>query len=288
MGNILFVVWRESLEAVLIVSILYSFIKKGIVQGKVEVRSLSYVWGGVAAGIALSSLLAVATVGVQDSLQGRALDYFQTTVLFVSALLMTQMVVWMNEHGKKIKTKLESDVTEASKHSGHWGVAIVAALAVAREGAELVVYLYSLVLENKGLGASGVAALTALGIALALFTVWSFSKGIKFISYPLFFRVTSMALLFSAAGLVVNGTNRLIEMDLLPSLVDPIWNTSAVLDGHGVFGGIVSAFTGYRARPSLMLVLIYTGYWLLTFIWMKREAITAALGFRSEIQLGQA
>jgi len=267
MGNIIFIVWRESLEAVLIIGILHSFLTR-----KSDTRSsVRYMWSGVACGIVLSALLALTTIKIQNELTGRALEYFQTSILFVSAILMTQMVVWMNKHGRLMKKELETNLSQAMSKSGLLGIALVAALSIAREGTETVVYLYSLTLENSASGPVLLTLAACGGLTLALSTAWIVSKGIKFLNYAMFFKVTSYALLFSAAGLIVTGTSRLIEIDVLPTLVDPLWNTSWMLDGASRFGGIIATFTGYRSRPSLMIVLVYIAYWFLAFAWMKRD-----------------
>ncbi|MGZ3688763.1 MAG: FTR1 family protein [Bdellovibrionota bacterium] len=267
MGNVFFIVWRESLEAVLVVGILLSFVSKTASASQAR----RAVWAGVPAGLALSLILGLITMRVQDALSGRALDLFQASTFLVSAALMTQMVFWMNRHGRAMKANLETGLTRAMTRSGLWGAAIVAMLAVAREGSETVVYLYSLLLENHaGAGFYGAAG---LGIALALATAWFTARGIKLLNISVFFKVTSAVLLLSAAGLVVSGTAKLIEMDLLPSLKNPLWNTAWLLDGSSAIGRFVSAFTGYRARPSAMVALAYAAYWLLTGFWMKRETV---------------
>lgn len=273
MGNVLFVVWRESLEAVLIVGILHSFLTRK--QGDLVRRAVKAMWIGVAAGLALSILLAYCTVFVQDQLSGRALDWFQAVVMLISAGLMTQMVMWMNRNGRKLKHVLETEMQEAMSSPGAlggvWGAGFVAMFAVAREGSETVVYLYGLALENRGLtGAWPLAGAALLGIVLALFTAFTVARGIRFLSYPTFFKVTSYALLFSAAGLVTSGVAKLIEMDILPSLVDPVWNSTWLLDSSHGAGAFFATLTGYRARPALTMVIAYGAYWIVGLGLMNR------------------
>jgi len=205
-------------------------------------------------------------------LQGRALDWFQALVMLISAGLMTQMVMWMNRNGRKLKTVLETEMQEAMTTSGVWGAGFVAMFAVAREGSETVVYLYGLALENRGLtGTWPLAGAAALGIALALFTAFAVARGIRFLSYPTFFKVTSYALLFSAAGLVTSGVAKLIEMDILPSLADPVWNTTWLLDSSHGAGAFFATLTGYRARPALTMVIAYAVYWVIGLGLMNRS-----------------
>jgi len=54
MGNALFVIWRESAEAMLVVGILYAWLKR-----QPDARlGMRYLWGGVAAGVGLALGLA--------------------------------------------------------------------------------------------------------------------------------------------------------------------------------------------------------------------------------------
>ncbi|KAG0773495.1 hypothetical protein G6F21_014335 [Rhizopus arrhizus] len=55
MEQVLFIVWRESVEAMLVVGILYTWLRS-TPEGK---RGLNYLWGGVAAGLALAVALAL-------------------------------------------------------------------------------------------------------------------------------------------------------------------------------------------------------------------------------------
>jgi high-affinity iron transporter len=179
--------------------------------------------------------------------------------------------MWMNRNGRRLKNALESEMGQAMSTTGAWGAGLVAMFAVAREGSETVVYLYGLALENRGLtGAWPLAGAAVLGIGLALLTAYTVARGIRFLSYPTFFKITSYALLFSAAGLVTSGVGKLIEMDVLPALVDPLWNTSWLLDSSHGAGAFFSTLTGYRARPSLMMALAYGLYWIVGLGVMNR------------------
>jgi high-affinity iron transporter len=81
------------------------------------------------------------------------------------------------------------------------------------------------------------------------------------VSWRTFFRVSEILLLLLAGALLVGAVEKLISFDLLPSLVDSLWDTSAVLDDGSRVGSLVAAFTGYRAHPSLLLLLVLAVYW---------------------------
>ena len=81
--------------------------------------------------------------------------------------------------------------------------------------------------------------------------------------------------LLVAGALLVNGVDRMIALDWLPPLADPLWDTSAwVDDGHGV-GSIMASFLGYRARPSGVLVLCLLSFWAFA-VWRMRSGARRA------------
>lgn len=257
MGNVLFVVWRESVEAMLVIGILYAWLRNN--QG--GERGIPWLWGGVAGGIALALALGWAMLSVQNGLSGETLEIFQTAVVFIAAALITQMVLWMKKHGREMKRQLEREAEQATRNARWIGIAVVAALAVAREGAETVIFLYGMGLEKGSGGMVPLAGGAAAGLLLALATAWAVERGLRFLNYGTFFRVSGFLLLLFASALVMNGGERLIGMGWLPPLVDPLWDSSALLDDSTTLGNLVASLTGYRAHPSLAALLLYAAYW---------------------------
>jgi len=264
MGSVLIIVWRESLEAVLVIGILYAYLKRAGGQG-----ALGYLAGGVLAGIALSIALAYASLRIQSELQGQALAYFQAGILFVAAVLITQMVLWMDKHGRHMRRHLEQSLDQAIASKSLLGAAIVAALAVAREGAEMVMFLYGLGLAHGQHVLANLLIGSALGLVLALMTAWAVARGIRGLNYRTFFRATGVLLLLLAAGLLVTGVNRLIQMGAVSPIVQPVWNSSWLLSDSSTVGRVVASFTGYSARPSLSAVAAYLGYWIVVLGWRR-------------------
>ena len=263
MGNGFFVVWRESLEAFLIAGILYAWLQANDDSGAGR-RAL---FGGLAAGVGLALLLGWALLSVQDELTGEALDLFQTATLLVAAGLITQMVLWMRKHGRTIKAQLHADLSAAAERSGYWGVAVVAALAVAREGAETVIFLYGLA---QGGELSALAIGSALGFAAAALTAWLAAKSLARLNLGLLLRLSSILLLVLASALFVTAIDRLIGAGWLPPMLDPVWDTSLLIDDATTTGKLFSDFAGYRARPALTTLLAWAAYWTVVFIgWRK-------------------
>ena len=256
MGSTVFIVWRESVEAMLVVGILHSWLKFNDVGG----AGLRALWLGVACGVGLAGVLGWVMVAAQGELSGQALEWFQIGMLLAAAALIVQMVLWMRRQGSRMRQNLHQNLALAVQRSGLIGIASVTALAIAREGAEAAVFLYGASLESGG--AASLVAGAALGFGLAALTAWALGRGLRFLDYRRFFLVSGWMLLMFAVALLVSAVDRLVGAGLLPALVDPLWDTSWLLDDGRRLGSVLAALLGYRARPSLMLVIVYVAYWV--------------------------
>jgi high-affinity iron transporter len=268
MGNALFIIWRESAEAMLVVGILYAWLRQRP-DAKVGMR---YLWGGVALGAGLALALALVMLGIASTLSGDGLEYFQLGMMVVAAGLIVQMVVWMRRHGRTLRKDLEGEMAREAGAARWWGMLIVVALAVGRESAETVVFLYGIGLQQDGVN---FPLVLAIGLALAFATFWLLQQGGRVLSWRHFFRVSEALLLLLAGALVVSSVEKLIGLGVLPALVDPVWDTSALLDDSGRLGGLLASFTGYRAKPALLPLLALALYWGGVVLLLRRGATAA-------------
>ncbi|MDM8355122.1 FTR1 family iron permease [Pandoraea communis] len=267
MGQVMFIVWRESVEALLVVGILHAWLANPEHGAK---RGLPYLWTGVALGIAAAVALGAALVGFTEVLSGDAQDYFQTAMVLIACVLIVQMVFWMKRHGRTLKRDMESSLQKNQDQGTWWGVLVLVALAIAREGSETAIFLYGIGFGQQGSVPLSMWLAVVIGFVLALFTFWLLQLGGKIFSWRLFFRVTEIMLLFLAAGLLESGLDRLISLELVPTLVDQLWDTSAILDDASPFGSLVATLTGYRAHPAGMNLLVYAVYWIFMWVLLKR------------------
>lgn len=267
MINAFVVVWRESLEALLVIAVLLAWIAR---QGEPQ-RLRRGVWAGLGAGIALAAALGAATFAVQSQLQGEALEVFQAGIALASAALVVQMVAWMRRHGAGMKRDLER---RAQRSSGALGVALVTALAVAREGAETVVFLYGIGLEREPLGALALWAGAAAGLAAALLCAWAIARGARRLNLRTLLRASEFMLLAVATAMLGHGIERLIGLDWLPTLADPAWDSSALLDDGTGIGRVLADFAGYRARPAGSLVIGYLLFWSAALLALRPRTAT--------------
>ncbi|MEM5419604.1 FTR1 family protein [Paraburkholderia sp. BR14263] len=269
MGQVMFIVWRESVEALLVVGILYAWLKNGDADAR---RGVPYLWGGVALGILAAIGLGAALVGFTEVLSGDAQDYFQTGMVLVACVLIVQMVLWMKQHGRTLKREMEESLEKSTQDANWWGITILVTLAIAREGSETVIFLYGLGFGQSGHVDASQYLAVLIGLALAFLTFYLLQLGGKIFSWRHFFRITEIMLLFLGAGLFQTGVDKLIDKEILPTIVDQVWNSSAILDDSSTFGSLVATLTGYRAHPALMNLIAYAVYWLVVWFLVRRAS----------------
>lgn len=273
MTQSMFIVWRESVEALLVIGILQAWVSR---QQQAS-QLLRYVWAGAALGLLLSGVLAGLILLAGEAMSGTANEWFQASLALVASLLIVQMVGWMHRNARTLKHDLTRHADQRLSRQGGLGLLLLALLAVSREGSETVVFLYGAGARLQGpqLGLFAVGALA--GLVLSLLTVSLLHSSRRFISWPRFFAISEAILLLLGAALLVSGIERvggqLLAMDwpeaVYRGIGDALWDSSAILDdGHG-FGGFLADFTGYRASPSAMTLLVWLGYWSVVAAWLR-------------------
>lgn len=257
------VVWRESLEATLVVVILLAYLRRIGQAGKYR-----YIYLGVIAALAACVVFARVSAYLEGLFEGAGEEIFQASIIVLAVVVVTTMVIWMHRQAGTLRASLEGQAALAIEHGQVLSLALLAALAVFREGCETVLFLWGLAMssgaltgEMLGAGAAGAAAAVAMGYLLFL--------GAARINLKMFFEVTAAALLIIAAGMLAEAANKLIGVGMLPPIVGQVWNSAWLLDERGPLGSIAAMLFGYRSRPSLMEVAVYIMYFppVLFLMW---------------------
>lgn len=274
MGQVLFVVWRESFEALLVVGIIYAWIKRS----PTPQQGMKYLWGGVVFGLFLAIILALSIYGVFSSLEDMWQSLFMIAMEILACVLIVQMVYWMNGQGKSLKANIENELTQKTQQQSAWGILLIIAIAIAREGSEVVVFLSSHIMALNAQTALPFFIEAFIGLLVAAFTLWLFLLTSKVISWRYFFTVTGFLLLFLAVSLLLKAVeeiaNLLIEIDFeLPDFfIYPLWDISHILDDSSVFGNFLVSFFAYRSQPIGLSVVTFIVYWVVVALLFKRGA----------------
>jgi high-affinity iron transporter len=217
-------------------------------------------------------LLAWALNTAQSEFEGAALEHFNNIIIAVAIVLMTHMCIWMKQNARDLKGNLQSGMDKSLEKSHYWEIALLAMLAVGREGSETVIFLYGVAIESiEKQQVQSLLFTIGLGLLASLVTWVVFSKGLKFFKQQVFFKVTTAILLLTASNLTLQLSRKLIQNETLPSLKDQLWDTSFLVDEQSSVGHIFSSVTGYQSTPALMTVLIFAAYWAVTLYFYRRE-----------------
>lgn len=198
---------REGVEAALVVGIVLVYLAR---TGRTYLSR--YVWGGVAAAVALSLAVAIALERFSISEDG-----FEGLMYLVAAFFVVTMIWWMNSVAKHLKKEIEQKVEKYAAREGPaagWAIGLFVFLMVLREGAELALILRAVEMSTEGLQ-TWIGTLAGIGAAVAVGLF--FFKGTLKVPLHRFFAVTSSILILVAIQLAVTGLHELSEAQWIPS-----------------------------------------------------------------------
>ncbi len=244
------IVFREVIEAGLIVGIVLAATRG------VPARTV-FVMGGIAAGVVGASLLAVFAGSISSALEGMGQEIFNASILAIAVVMLAWHNIWMARHGRELAAELKAaGQAVAAGSKTLMALAAVVGIAVLREGAEVVLFLYGIVVANADSGmnllAGGLLGLAA-GAALSALTY----AGLVTIPSRYLFSVTTLLITFLAAGMAAQCVSFLERADLLNVLSNTLWDTSAILPADSLPGRVLHTLVGYDDRPSVMQVIVY-------------------------------
>lgn len=255
MAASLLITLREGLEAALIVGIILAYL------GKTGHRDKSgVVWAGVGLSIVTSLLIGAFIFMTAGGLEGHAEKIFEGAAMFTAAGVLTYMILWMRRQAITLRAHLQAQVHTALATGSLGALGLLAFVAVGREGVETALFIFAATKTATPLSAT---AGGALGLAAAVVLGYLLYRGTYRLNLRAFFNVTSVLLLLFAAGLLAHGIHEFHEASLVPSIIEHVWDTNAILHEGSTMGGFAKALFGYNGNPSLVEVLAYASYLIL-------------------------
>ena len=244
----LIIVFREALEAGLIVGIVLAATEGVPGRGR-------WIAGSIAAGAAGASLVAAA---LSNAFEGAGQEVFTAAILCFAVVMLSWHILWMSHHAPTVAAELR-EVGRAVRlgQRSLLALAIVVAVAVMRERAEVVLFLYGIIVASHtsalSLATGGVA-----GLAAACLVSWLLYRGLVAIPVHRLFSVTNGLVALLAAGMAGQAASVLHGADILPGWGEHLWDTSFVLADDSFLGRSLHALVGYSARPSGIQLAAYS------------------------------
>lgn len=248
----LIIVLREVIEAGLIVGIVLAVTQRTPNRAR-------YILGGVGGGLFGASLVAIFAGALSKAFEGVGQELFNAFILGVAVIMLTWHNVWMARHGRQLSEDLRRIGGEVSSGSRSLiALAVVIGVAVLREGSEVVLFLYGVLLSS---GESGFSLFLGglLGLLLGVGVCALTYKGLLIIPPRHLFRVTSLVIGFMAAGMAAQSVAFLEQADLATALGRIVWNSSSILPDSGIVGRVLHTLLGYTDKPTQLQLIAYLG-----------------------------
>lgn len=246
----LLIVFREVLEAGLIVGIVMA-----ATQG-IRHRA-PWIAGGIGVGILGASLLAAFAGTLSSALAGYGQEVFNAGVLIVAVIMLGWHNIWMASHGRELAREMRA-VGEAvvAGEKSLLAMAVVVAVAVLREGSEVVLFLYGVVVSTQA-GPGPLLLGGLLGVVAGALISWLIYRGLVAIPLKRLFSVTSVLIALVAAGMAGQAASILAGADLIPAWGYQLWDTSWLLPDATLTGKALHALVGYSDRPMGVQLAAY-------------------------------
>jgi high-affinity iron transporter len=262
---------REGLEAALVVSILVAFLVKSDQRA-----ALKWVWGGVA--VALLVCVAIGTVIAYTigELRFEQQEIVGGSLSIMAVGFVTWMIFWMRATAWTIAKELRGKLSDALA-IGPVAVAVMALLAVGREGLETMAFFYANVRTAEA-GPDQPLIGFIVGIAMAVALGWLIYRGAIRFNLGKFFTYTGVLLVFVAAGILAYGVHDLQEAGVLPGLNTLAFDLSGPMPEDSWYGALLKGLLNYSAQTTVLQAIVwvlYVAVVLTVFLWPRKQSAPA-------------
>ena len=294
--NTFIIAFRESLEASLIIGIIYTLLHK-----KSLLNQIKFLWLGLIAAIASSIIIAfllkwISGVTKNDSLE----KLLEGSFMILTAAFVFYVIFWLS---KQVSSSNEMENKTNTATDKKWGIFFLVFFTVLREGFETVIMLLP---SNSMEGESYFYLKFFSGVALAILIGYLIFIQGKRIDIRKFFKVTTFFLVIFAAGMVAYGVHEIEEYVVkgnhLSSFgyenedeIGRVWNVLQPIDelpentnmsfytyneskekyihilhDKGSIGGFMKGFIGYNSNPNWVEFILWVfslGFGV--YLWRK-------------------
>ena len=252
LGNFL-IGLREGLEAALVVSILVTYLVR--TNRDSLIRYVSY---GVASAVGVSVVLGTVLQLIEESLSETIEPIFAGTISFLAVGFVTWMIFWMKKSARTISGDLRTKLDAAALAGGGIAIAVMAFLAVVREGAETAIFFWAAAHATGNELLSLLGLVLGLGAAVAIGVAF-YRSTIK-LNLSSFFKITGVLLTIVAAGVLSYGIHEFQEIGWLPGEDNVILNLSAQLPEGSVIATVLAGLFNFTAKTTAIQAVAWVSY----------------------------
>ncbi len=260
------IIFRECLEAGLIVGIIYTFIHVNQIKGQKR-----NIWLGGLGGIIASVLIGCIFFFLGGRIPTEYETLFEGISMYITAIFLFYVIFWLS---KKVSDKslIQKSVKKSISKNESWGLFLLILFAILREGFEIIILLFKEI-KNGELNFVGVSS----GLIVAIVVIYLIFALGKKVPIKQFFASTTLLLVFIAAGLIAYGTHEVEEYlvdsgQIKEENINRVWDVLEpkteepssslytfneekgkyyhILHDKGKVGDFLKGFFGYNSNPN--------------------------------------
>ena len=240
---------REGLEAALIIGILVAYLVKS--ERRHHLRAL---WTGVAVAITASLALGAFLSYTSAELSPKGEELFAGTTSCVAVAMVTWMVFWMKRTARGLRDELHGKA-EVAVAAGALSMGTLAFFAVAREGLETSLFLYTNFKTVGAISTSTLGLILGLGVAVVL-GYGIYNRSVK-LNLSKFFTYSGVALIVVAGGVLSYGIHEFQEFGFLPGPDAFAWDVTSWMPKDSFIASILGGTIGFDTTTSWLQLLVW-------------------------------
>lgn len=294
--QVFFIVFRECLEASIVITVLLSFLKKSLGQPDqdhaIYKRMVRQVWAGAAAGVLICLIIGGVFIGVfygvGKNIWSQAEDLWEGIFYLIAAIIITFMglaLLRINKAKEKWRVKLAQALVEHRNRQGRksrfngWSrryiMFILPFVTTLREGVEAVVFVGGV---SLGYPASAFPLPVFTGIIAALIIGYFLYRGGNQMSIKIFLIASSCVLYLIAAGMFSKSVWKLqyhmfarrVGGDVAEAgngpgsydVLETVWHVNCCNPETDNGWDVFNAILGWQNTATYGSVIAYNLYWL--------------------------
>ena len=246
------IILREGFEAILVIGAVVAFLIK---MGHRE--RLQSIWVGIILGVVASLATAVILKTILAAMPASR-EIVEATTMLIAVVVLFSVSYWLISKVEAAKWQkfIREKVTDALERGGGKALAVVAFLAVYREGAETALFYQALFNEGPNVGLPlALGIVVGLGVLAIIFTLF-YRYGVRIPLRP-FFTVTSVLLYYMAFVFTGKGIRELQEGNIMPITVIP---GGPHVEAMGIYPS-VQTLTAQAILIVLLVFAIVKTFW---------------------------
>ena len=244
------IIFRETIEIAMILGVVLAATKSVAGRNK-------WILLGLAGGIAGACLVALSAGALSRVASGMGQELFNAIVLFTAAVFIAWTVIWMKTHAREMVLQMKQVGHEVNTGKlPHYSLSLIIGLAILREGSEIVMFVYGLILSGQPV--SDIITGSIAGIVSG--SVAGFMLYISLVKMSLRYMLTftNWLLILLVCGLTAQGAGFLSAAGYFSEFSVVMWNSSWLIEDSSFTGKALHSLVGYTSHPTQIELLFYS------------------------------